>query len=134
MFALPAPLVFFWGGTTCLSRPHCLGEVRRLLCLTHAAACLRGQHGFGYAGLFELLLHGGRKGMVDVAHAFGLFEERAALRVGLVQGAIILSQHMRDKGDKRVEVHVDAGAAIAIVRAHEGVPEEGCVRLERPVV
>lgn len=55
--------------------------------------------------------------MVDVAHAFGLFEERTAIRVGLVQGAIILSQHMRDKGDKRVEVHVDAGAAIAIVRA-----------------
>lgn len=97
MFALPAPLVFGGRETTCLPHQHSLGEVRRLLCLTHAAACLRGQHCLGDAGLFELLLHGGGEGMVDVAHAFGLFEEGATIRVGLVQGTFVLSQHMRDK-------------------------------------
>ena len=72
--------------------------------------------------------------MIDVAHAFGLLEERTAIRVSLVQGTIVLSQHMRDKGDKRAEVHVDTDAAIAIVCAHESVPEEGRMRLERSVV
>ena len=49
--------------------------------------------------------------MIDVAHAFGLLEERTAIRVSLVQGTIVLSQHMRDKGDKRAEVHVDTDAS-----------------------
>ena len=55
MFALPAPLVFGGGkGETARGpRQHSLGEVRGFLCLTHVAACLRGQHCLGDAGLFE---------------------------------------------------------------------------------